>query len=169
MNRKKERGVLRVSTYRCSAHGNSCARRRRNSSPRRTAAATPRNPRSTLADIATDIPRNFAPMPAAIPAKENVRAHSRNSPAFSAANPAAAARVSSMKPPPSAIPVIATDTGALLSSPVATITPTTKKAHDANARIIAPENVSTAATVTTVGRFISTRPASQFTQYRQNQ
>ena len=95
-------------------------------------------------------------MPAAIPAKEAVPAHSRNSPAFSATHPAAPARISSMSPPPSAIPVIATETGADLSSPVATITPTTKKAHDPTAKIMAPENDNTAATVTPVGRFIST-------------
>ena len=102
-------------------------------------------------------------MLAGIPAKETVRAHSRNSPAFSAIHPAAPARVSSMKPPASAIPVIATDTGALLSSPVATIAPTTKKTHDPSAKIKAPKNVSTAAIVTPVGRFMSTRPSSQFT------
>jgi hypothetical protein len=102
-------------------------------------------PRNRLSDLRSTL--------AAISAKDTVRAHSRNSPTFIATNPAAPARISNIKLPPIAIPVIATDTGAVRSSPVATIAPITQSAHDANPRIIAPENVSTAATLSPVERF----------------
>ena len=90
---------------------------------------------------------NLSFVSVAISAKEIVRAQSRSSLAFSATHAAASARISSIKAPARAMPAIAPDTGARPSSPVTTITPTTKKAHEASARIIAPENVSTAATV----------------------
>jgi len=73
---------------------------------------------------------------------------------FIATHPAAPDRISNRKPPPIAIPAIATDTGSPRSSPVATITLTTKNPNDPSARIIAPENVSTAATLSPDGRFI---------------
>ena len=62
-----------------------------------------------------------------IPGKNMVRAQSRSSAMLKAVYPATAARMSNEKPPATAIPAIASDTGARPSSPVITITPTTKK------------------------------------------
>src|SRR5208282_2650860 len=64
------------------------------------------------------------------------------------------------------IPVSATDTGCALSSPVATMALTRKNPNEPSARIIAPQNVSTAATLSPIRRFIFA--ASQLARYRQN-
>ena len=77
------------------------------------------------------------------------------------------AKISNEKPPATAIPAIATETGSPRSAPVATIPPTSKKANEIRARIIAPDKAATATTVTLMGRFM--RSALKFTEHGQNQ
>jgi len=71
-----------------------------------------------------------------------------------ATHPVTPASISNRKPPATAIPAITTDTGSPRSSPVAAKMLTRKNPNDPSARIIAPENVSTATTLSPDGRFM---------------